>query len=256
VIDPWPTDAASLIAVQHRLAVATPPPWRPDPDADLVIGGCFVAFMRGEAGPGHPGDRAFVGAAATSGARVVAEAVVDGVAGASYEPGLLALREGPMLAAAVEALDVRPDVLLVDATGRDHPRRAGLAVHLGAVLDLPSVGVTHRALRAQGAQPGPDAGATSPLVLDGVEAARWVRTRRGVRPVVAHAGWRTDVDVAVDVVRRAVVAARTPEPLRLARQAARRARAEASPPSATIRIAPVSGARRGPQTSPRHPADR
>src|SRR5215207_740534 len=106
----WPTDAAPLIAAQRRLAALTPSPWQPDPRADLVIGGCFVAFVPGEAGPGHRGDRAFVGAAATSGTRVVAEVVVDGIAGASYEPGLLALREGPMLAAAVEALDVRPDV--------------------------------------------------------------------------------------------------------------------------------------------------
>lgn len=229
----WPTDAASLIATQHRLAALTPPPWRPDPDTELVIAGCFVAFARGEAGPGHPGDHAHVGAAVTCGDRVVAEVVVEGVAGASYEPGLLALREGPMLAAAVEALGVRPDVLLVDATGRDHPRRAGLALHLGAVLDLPSVGVTHRTLHAQGTEPGPCAADTSPLVLDGVEVARWVRTREGVRPVVAHAAWRTDVDVAVEVVLRATRGARTPEPLRFARQAARiaRARADGSAPA-------------------------
>ena len=66
-----------------------------------------------------------------------------------------------MLAAAVEALEVRPDVLLVDATGRDHPRGAGLAFHLGAMLDIPTVGVTHRTLWATGSEPGPRAGDTS-----------------------------------------------------------------------------------------------
>lgn len=206
----------------------SPPPWRRGAD-DVVVGGCFVAFARGEAGPGRPGDRAFVGAVATVGTRLVAEVVVPGRAGAAYEPGMLALREGPMLMAAVEALGARPDVLLVDATGRDHPRRAGLALHLGAVLDVPTVGVTHRALWATGSEPGRRAGDTSALTLAGEHVAAWVRTRTGVRPVVAHAAWRCDVDVAVDVVVHTVDAARTPEPLRLARRAARSARSAASP---------------------------
>jgi deoxyribonuclease V len=219
-----PRDAVSMIAEQQRLAALRPPPWRWG-SGEVIVGGCFVAFARGEAGPGRPGDRAFVGAVATSENRLVADVVVPGEAGAAYEPGLLALREGPMLMAAVDALEVRPDVLLVDATGRDHPRRAGLALHLGFVLDVPTVGVTHRALSATGAEPGPLSGDTSSLLLDGVEVARWVRTRVGVRAVVAHAAWRCDVDVAVEVVLRTVVAARTPEPLRLARRAARSARA-------------------------------
>jgi deoxyribonuclease V len=226
----WPADAASLIEEQQRLAVLTPPPWRLGAE-EIIVGGCFVAFVRGAAGQGRPGDRAFVGAVATAGNRLVAEVAVPGEAGAAYQPGMLALREGPMLAAAVEALEARPDVLLVDATGRDHPRRAGLALHLGALLDVPTVGVTHRALWATGTEPGPQAGDTSPLMLDGVEVARWVRTRTGVRPVVAHAAWRCDVNVAVDVVLRTVEAARTPEPLRLARRAARSARAAAPAPS-------------------------
>jgi deoxyribonuclease V len=155
----------------------------------------------------------------------LARVVVPGVAGASYAPGMLARREGDLLLDAVAALPIRPEVLLVDATGRDHPRRAGLALHLGAVLDLPSVGVTHRTLRAVGAPPADETtGSNSPVWLDGQVVGAWVRTRSGVRPVVAHAGWRTDVDSAVQVVLRMTRAARTPEPLRLARMAAREAR--------------------------------
>jgi deoxyribonuclease V len=220
----WPQDAATLSSEQDRLAALTPSPWRPG-QAEPAIGGCFVAFRPGEAGPGHAGDRAWVAAVVTIAGRLVDEAVVPGVAGASYAPGLLALREGPMLAAAVAALRVRPDVLLVDATGRDHPRRAGLALHLGAMVDMPTVGVTHRPLRATGPQPGPNRGDWSPLVLDGEEVGRWVRTRAHTRPVVAHAAWRTDPAVAVEVVMVATGPARTPEPLRLARQSARLARA-------------------------------
>jgi deoxyribonuclease V len=221
--DEWPTDAAALVAEQERLAGLAPPSWWPGP-AEAAVGGCFVAYLPGEAGPGRAGDRAWVGAVLTVAGRLVAGAVLRGVAGAPYLPGLLALREGPMLAAAVRALDRRPDVLLVDATGRDHPRRAGLALHLGAVLDVPTVGVTHRPLRAAGPEPGARRGEWSSLEINGEEVGRWMRTRDGARPVVVHAAWRTDAAVATDVVLGSVGPARTPEPLRLARQAARTAR--------------------------------
>ncbi|MGH9014594.1 MAG: endonuclease V, partial [Acidimicrobiia bacterium] len=112
-------------------------------------------------------------------------------------------------------------------TGRDHPRRAGLALHLGAALDVPSVGVTHRPLRATGDEPADEAGVWTALVLDGDVVGAWLRTRRGARPLAVHAAWRTDVATAVDVVGRCIARARTPEPLRQARVVARRARAEA-----------------------------
>jgi deoxyribonuclease V len=222
--DRFPEDAAALRAEQERLAVLGPPPWRPE-SAEPAVGGCFVAYLPGEAGPGRGGDRSWVGAVVTVAGRLVCEAVVAGVAGAPYVAGLLALREGPMLAAAIWALERQPDVLLVDATGRDHPRRAGLALHLGAVVDLPTIGVTHRPLRATGHEPGPRRGDWSSLELDGEEVARWVRTRTGTRPVVVHAGWRTTPAVAADLVIGLRGSNRTPEPLRLARQAARTARA-------------------------------
>jgi deoxyribonuclease V len=224
----WPADAGALASEQARLAGLAPEPWTP-PASDLLVGAAFVAFVRGEQGPGHPGDHAWVGAVLQRGRLLAAEAVVPGVAGASYAPGLLALREGPMLAAALDALPQRPDALLVDATGRDHPRRAGLALQLGAALGLPSVGVTHRPLRAHGPDPGPAPGSTAPLTLDGDVVGHWVRTAAGVRAVVAHAGWRTDPDVAVAVVLACAQGRRTPEPLRQARRVAREARAAAEP---------------------------
>jgi deoxyribonuclease V len=130
-----------------------------------------------------------------------------------------------LLAHAVQALRRPPDVLLVNATGRDHPRRAGLALHLGAVLDLPTVGVTHRPLLAEGPWPDDDQGASSPLLVEGTRVGSWLRTRPGTRPLAVHAAWRTDPDVAVEVVLSASNGARTPTPLRRARRAAREARA-------------------------------
>jgi deoxyribonuclease V len=219
----WPQSADELLEAQRALAAAQPPPWRPP--SSMAIGGCAIRFPRGESGPGEAGDPAWAAAAALGDGRVLADAVVTGAAGASYAPGLLALREGPLLEAAVRALATAPDVLLVDATGRDHPRRAGLALHLGAVLDLPTVGVTHRPLLAGGPWPDDVRGASSPLLLDGEPVGAWLRTRPGTRPLAVHAGWRTGIDVAVEVVVAALGRHRTPEPLRHARHLARVARA-------------------------------
>jgi deoxyribonuclease V len=155
---------------------------------------------------------------------LVETALVTGAAGAPYVPGLLALREGPLLEAAVRALPRPPDVLLVDATGRDHPRRAGLATSLGAVLDVPTVGVTHRPLLAVGGWPADRRGATAPLRIGEETVGCWLRLRPGVRPLAVHPAWRTDLETAVAIVLEATGRVRTPEPLRVARTVARRAR--------------------------------
>ena len=159
------------------------------------------------------------------GGRVTASASVSGEAGAPYVPGLLAMREGPVLEAAVRGLPAAPDVLLVDATGRDHPRRAGMAIQLGSTLGVPTVGVTHRPLLAAGEWPEDVRGASSPLVLDGETVGIWLRTQPGTRPLAIHPGWRTDIEVAASVVLAVSVRARTPEPLRVARRLAREQRA-------------------------------
>lgn len=143
-------------------------------------------------------------------------------------PTLLALREGPLLEQAVRALEIVPEVLVVNATGRDHPRRAGLALQLGAMLGLPTVGVTTRPLLAQGAWPPDRRGASGPLLVGGELVGCWVRTRAGARPVAVHAAWQTDAQAAVQVVLAATRRVRTPEPLRRARTLARTSRARAS----------------------------
>jgi deoxyribonuclease V len=218
-VSAWPQTREELIEEQLRLGALDPPPWRFGPGTR--VGGVFVCFARGGTGPGSAGDAAW--AAAAVGDETV---VAPGRAGAPYEPGLLALREGALLEAAVRALAELPDVLLVDATGRDHPRRAGLALQLGAVLDLPTVGVTHRPLASEGEWPPNERGARSALRLADELVGYWVRTRAGTRPLAAHAAWRADADTAAEVVL-ATARARTPEPLRAARRRAREARAVA-----------------------------
>ena len=254
----WPETDDELIEAQLDLADRAASVLRDErwnaPRSPLV-GGCFVAFARGEAGPGHPGDRAWAAAVAwrppgdptvrnidhrlrdshagrepRRSSDVDAQVVVADRVPASYARGLLARREGPILAAAVATLAATPDVLLVDATGLDHPRRAGLALHLGWVTDLVTVGVTTRPLVATGDAPRLVRGATSPVRLEGRLVGYWVCTRTGARPLLAHAAWRTDAQTAAAVVLAASTeGARTPVPLQEARRVAREARAMAEP---------------------------
>ena len=213
----WPQTPGRLVSEQERLAAEVWTAWRPH--GRYTAGAVFVCFDQTGPGNGSAGDRGF--AAAACGDEV---AVVTGEAPAGYSPGRLALRQGELLERAVRGLGARPDVLIIDATGRDHPRRCGLALHLGAVLGIPTVGVTHRPLRAEGEWPADERGATSPLLLDGERIGYWVRTKVGTRPLAAHAAWRTGPEVAVEVVLSATGEARSPEPLRRARAAARRLR--------------------------------
>ncbi len=228
----WPTTPDELIAEQERLAAARPAPWSP-PEPPYAVGGCFLCSPRRQPGEGDRGDRCWAGAALLRPNVSAVSLAVVGEAGHPYATGLLALREGALLAAAVLRLPDRPAVLLVNATGRDHPRRAGLALHLGAVLDLPTVGVTHRPLLASGPWPPLERGASAPLALAGETVGHWLCTRTGTRPLAVHAAWRTAPDPAREIVLRAATAGgRTPEPIRLARRAARTARAGRGPAQA------------------------
>ena len=220
----WPRHADELDILQERLArsAVSVAGWSPPAGAHLAISGLFVTSSTS----GTP--RCWAAACVMRDGRGLGSVVVPGAPRAPYVPGRLALREGPVLEEAIRALDVPFDVLLVNTTGRDHPRGAGLAVHLGAVLDVPSVGVTDRPLVAEpDGEPGAERGSWAPLVLKSAVVGSLVRTRPGARPVVVHAGWRTDAEAARSVVDEAAGRARTPEPIRWARRVARVARAMA-----------------------------
>ena len=133
-----------------------------------------------------------------------------------YIPGLLAFREGPVALAAYERLTIQPDLLLFDAHGYAHPRRMGLASHLGAYLDRPSIGCAKSRLTGKHEEPGPEPGAWSPLVSRGEEIGRVVRTKAGVKPIFVSVGYRITLPLAVEVVLRCTRGYRLPEPTRIA----------------------------------------
>lgn len=143
----------------------------------------------------------------------------------AYVPGYLGFREAPALAAAWGELAERPDLLFVDGQGRAHPRRCGIATHLGVVLDVPAIGVAKSLLcgtveGALGAEPG----ATAPLIDRGEQVGAALRTRAGANPVYVSIGHRVSLETAVAWVLRLSEGRRLPLPIRLAHDAANAAR--------------------------------
>jgi len=133
-----------------------------------------------------------------------------------YIPGLLAFRELPAVLAAWQQLTMEPDLLLCDGQGIAHPRRFGVACHLGLLLDKPALGVGKTRLLVQHDQPQRERGSRTALLDHGEQIGCVVRTRTGVRPVYVSPGHRLELASAVDIVLRAAPRYRLPEPIRAA----------------------------------------
>lgn len=137
-----------------------------------------------------------------------------------YVPGLLAFREGPSVLAALERLSTWPDLFIFDAQGQAHPRRLGLASHLGVILDQPSIGCAKSRLIGVHDPPGDAIGDWAPL-YDGEEVVGAVlRSRVGVQPIYVSIGHRVDLPTAVEFVLRCTRHHRLPETTRYAHQVA------------------------------------
>lgn len=152
---------------------------------------------------------------------LVDHAVTKGVIPFPYVPGLLSFREIPMLLSAWERLGTKPDVLVVDGIGIAHPRRLGIATHLGLVLDIPTIGCAKSVLVGTYTEPDDEPGATSDLIdpKTGEVLGAALRTKRNVKPVFISPGHKITCADAVNLVRRCVRKHRLPEPTRFAHNA-------------------------------------
>ena len=159
---------------------------------------------------------------------VVESAWASGPVVFPYVPGYLAFREGRLLVAALRNLRRRPDLCLFDGQGLAHPRRFGLACHLGVLLGLPSIGCAKSVLGGTYVEPGPARGAWSRIVLDGDPVGAAVRTRAGVKPVFVSPGHAIGLPAAVRWVL-ACATRRVPEPIRRAEQLANALRRDSAP---------------------------
>lgn len=133
-----------------------------------------------------------------------------------YVPGLLAFREVPILLEALEKLSCRPEVLVCDGYGIAHPRRFGLACHIGVLTGLPSFGVAKSPFIGTFAEPGAKRGEWSPLSDDGEIVGRALRTQACIRPVFVSVGHRIDLDQATDLTLTLSRRYRIPEAIRKA----------------------------------------
>lgn len=210
----WPGSLEPAVRIQERVrrAVRTNGPFRAA--RARRVAGIDASFSR-------DGLRSFCAVVVVDleTGETVERSVAEEITRFPYIPGFLSFREGPAVVRAVRKLRRPPDVLLVDGQGLAHPRRCGIASHVGACLDLPAVGCAKSRLVGEGAEPGPRRGDASPLFLDGERVGLILRTRERTRPVYVSIGHAVSLEEARRLVLRATGRFRISEPLRRAHHA-------------------------------------
>lgn len=137
-----------------------------------------------------------------------------------YIPGLLSFREVPCVLEAMLKLSEEPDLLLCDGQGIAHPRRFGIAAHLGLLLDIPSVGVGKSRLTGTYDEPGAEKGSSAPLMDKGEQIGTVLRTRTNVKPLFISPGHRVSIETAPQLVMKCITRFKLPETTRLAHKLA------------------------------------
>ena len=210
----WDVSPAEAVAIQRQLAARVE---RTDclPSEIRLVAGIDVGFE--DAGRVT---RAAVAVLAFPSLRLVETAIARRPTVFPYVPGLLSFRELPAVLDAVDQLQRLPDVFLCDGQGIAHPRRCGIASHLGVLLDVPSIGVGKTRLTGRHAEPGPGKGDWAAL-MDGEEVIGAVlRTRSGVKPVYVSIGHRVSLDTALGLTLVCTTRYRLPETTRQAHRLA------------------------------------
>jgi deoxyribonuclease V len=151
---------------------------------------------------------------------VVAYATATRPVSFSYVPGLLTFREGPAVLDALDKLTSHPDLLIFDGQGLAHPRRLGIASHIGLLVDIPSIGCAKSRLCGQYEVPGPERGRFTLLTDKGETIGVVVRTRAGVKPVFVSIGHRVDLPTSINYVLNCCRGYRLPETTRWAHRVA------------------------------------
>ena len=152
--------------------------------------------------------------------RLVETKVVSGKLELPYIPGLLSFRESPLTLAACQELTITPDLILVDGQGVAHPRRMGLASHLGLFLNTPTIGCAKSRLCGQHEEPGVEPGSYAEVKDRDETIGVALRTKLGVKPIYVSIGHKVDLQTAIYWVMKCCCGYRLPEPTRLAHLAA------------------------------------
>lgn len=209
----WDLAPKEAVAVQRRLAARVEARDRLGPVRHVA--GVDVGLVRGS-----DRARAAVAVLGWPDLELRDQALAEGKVEFPYVPGLLSFREIPVVLRALEALRVAPDLILCDGQGYAHPRRFGLACHLGVVTDTPTIGVAKSRLIGEHDEPARGRGARAALRDRGEEIGCVLRTRTGVRPVYVSIGHRVGLETAIELVLAAAPCFRLPETTRQAHRLA------------------------------------
>ena len=212
-LHPWDVTPAEAMAIQEQLRAQVSPRW--DGRHIEFVGGADVGIARG----GDVASVAFVVLTYPDLHPVEQRTALVPIA-FPYIPGLLSFREVPVLAKVIAQVEHEPQVILVDGQGIAHPRRLGLAAHLGVLLDLPTIGCAKSRLVGHHAEPPAEPCSATPLLDDHEQIGAVVRTKRRSKPLFVSIGHRITLDTAVEIVCNCCRGHRLPEPTRLAHLAA------------------------------------
>ena len=209
----WQVSTAQALEIQQRLAAQVS-------KRSEVITPRFIAGVDISAGKGEGMARGAVVVLQYPELRVVEIKVARGKLDFPYIPGLLSFRESPLTLAACQELAITPDLILVDGQGIAHPRRLGLASHLGLLLNTPTIGCAKSILCGSYEAPGNEPGSHTEVVDRGEIIGAALRTKLGVKPIYVSIGHKVDLQTAVYWVMNCCRGYRLPEPARLAHLAA------------------------------------
>ncbi len=132
-----------------------------------------------------------------------------------YIPGLLSFREARALINAFHALKTKPDLLVIDGGGINHPRFAGLATHVGVSLDIPTIGVTKNLLCGTGEVPREE-GESHLITYQGREVGYYFKSKKGAKPIIVAPGHRISVETSLKLIKSCIRNHKLPEPIRIA----------------------------------------
>jgi deoxyribonuclease V len=204
----WDVSVEEAVAIQQRLRTLVVRENGFDPAQVHTIAGVDASYR----------DKAYAAVVvlALPDLQVVEQAVAERETPFPYVPGLLSFREAPAVLDAMEKLTARPDLLMFDGQGIAHPRRLGIAAHMGVYLGMPSVGCAKSRLTGSYTEPGPNAGDMAPLMAEREQVGVVLRSKARTNPLFISIGHLIDLPTAKSFVLRTLRGYRLPEPTRLA----------------------------------------
>jgi deoxyribonuclease V len=204
----WNVSADEAVAIQQRLRALVVRENGFDPAQVRTIAGIDASYR----------DKAYAAVVVLSlpDLVVVEQVVAERETPFPYVPGLLSFREAPAVLDAMEKLSTRPDLLMFDGQGIAHPRRLGIAAHMGVYLGMPSIGCAKSRLTGSYQEPGPAAGDMSPLMAGHEQIGVVLRSKPRTNPLFISIGHLIDLPTATNFVLQTLRGYRLPEPTRLA----------------------------------------